>query len=204
MREELTDEHVDADESTDDRVFTPFGVASAVLAALAVAAVVLAVVIWTGHREDSAERAYQTRVLEAAADWTGVLVNMNKDTVDASMQRLHENTIGELNADFDSAVEPYRQLVDRLQTRTTGQVDSVSIETLHHPAPGPDGGSAPAPPPDPQLSAFTSRTDSVLVVATSISENAGSKEPQTVRWTLRLDVSDVDGKLMISRLEPIR
>lgn len=132
MREELTDEHVDADESTDDRVFTPFGVASAVLAALAVAAVVLAVVIWTGHREDSAERAYQTRVLEAAADWTGVLVNMNKDTVDASMQRLHENTIGELNADFDSAVEPYRQLVDRLQTRTTGQVDSVSIETLHH------------------------------------------------------------------------
>jgi hypothetical protein len=25
-----------------------------------------------------------------------------------------------------------------------------------------------------------------------------------VRWTLRLDVSDVDGKLMISRLEPIR
>jgi hypothetical protein len=25
-----------------------------------------------------------------------------------------------------------------------------------------------------------------------------------VRWTLRLDVSDVDGKLLISRLEPIR
>jgi len=25
-----------------------------------------------------------------------------------------------------------------------------------------------------------------------------------VRWNLRLDVSDVDGKLLISRLEPIR
>ncbi|BBY18419.1 hypothetical protein [Mycolicibacterium litorale] len=204
MREELTDEQVGAEESTGERVFTGFGIASAVLAALSVAAIVLAVLIWSGHRADSDERAYQTRVMQAAADWTGVLVNMNKDTVDASMQRLHENTIGELNADFDSAVEPYRQLVQRLQTRTTGQIDSVSIESLHHPAPGPDGGSRPAPPPDPQLSAFAERTDTVLVVATSISENAGNQEPQTVRWTLRLDVSDVDGKLMISRLEPIR
>jgi hypothetical protein len=204
MPDELTEERAHADDSTDDRVFTGFGIASAVLAALSVAAVVLAVLIWSGHREDSDERAYQTRVLQAAADWTGVLVNMNKDTVDASMQRLHENTIGELNADFDSAVEPYRQLVQRLQTRTTGQVDSVSIESLYHPVPGPDGGPALAPPPDPQLSAFASRTDTVLVVATSLSENAGNKEPQTVRWTLRLDVSDVDGKMMISRLEPIR
>ena len=44
----------------------------------------------------------------------------------------------------------------------------------------------------------------VLVVATSVSENAGGGEPQTVRWTLRLGVSEVDGKLLISRLEPIR
>lgn len=200
MPDELTDEA----ESPDERIFTGFGIASAVLAALSVAAVVLAVLIWSGHREDTGERAYQTRVLQSAADWTNVLVNMNKDTVDAGMQQLHENTIGELNADFDAAVEPYRQLVQRLQARTTGQVDSVSIEALHHPTPGPDGGPAPAPPPDPQLSAFASRTDTVLVVATSVSENAGNKEPQTVRWTLRLDVSDVDGKLMISRLEPIR
>ena len=49
-----------------------------------------------------------------------------------------------------------------------------------------------------------SRTDTVMVVATSISENAGADKPQTVRWNLRLDVSDVDGKLLISRLEPIR
>ena len=47
------------------------------------------------------------------------------------------------------------------------------------------------------------RTDTVLVVATSVSENVGGK-PQTVRWNLRLDVSDVEGKLLISRLEPLR
>ena len=47
------------------------------------------------------------------------------------------------------------------------------------------------------------RTDTVMVVATSISDNIDGK-PQTVRWNLRLDVSDVDGKLLISRLEQVR
>ena len=42
-----------------------------------------------------------------------------------------------------------------------------------------------------------------MLVATSVSENVGAK-PQTVHWNLRLDVSDVDGKLMISGLESIR
>ena len=89
-----------------------------------------------------------------------------------------------------------------LQSRTTGQVDSVAVESIHHDAARP--GRRAAPKPQPELSAFASRTDTVMVVATSVSENAGRDKPQTVRWTLRLDVSDVDGKLLISRLEPIR
>ena len=67
-----------------------------------------------------------------------------------------------------------------------------------------------APPPGTQPTApvslapeFAARTDTVLVVATSVSENAG-KTPTTVRWNLRLGVSDVDGKPMISRLESVR
>lgn len=201
MSDEPAEEPADR---TDDRVFSGFGVASAALGVLAVAAVVLSLLIWNGHRDQDEERAHQTRVLQAAADWTSVLINMNKDTVAASLARLHENTIGELNADFDSAVQPYRQVVEKLQTRTVGQVDSVSIEALHHPQTAPEGGPALPPAPDPQLSAFASRTDTVLVVATSVSENAGADKPQTVRWNLRLGVSDVDGKLMISQLESIR
>jgi hypothetical protein len=42
-----------------------------------------------------------------------------------------------------------------------------------------------------------------MLIATSVSENVGAK-PQTVHWNLRLDVSDVDGKLMISGLASIR
>ena len=179
-------------------VFSAYGVASAVLGVVAVAALVIAAMIWGNHRSDVDELSYRTQVLQTAADWTGVLINMNKDTVEADMTKLHEGTVGQLNADFETSVEPYRKLVQTLQASTTGQIDSVAIETIHH-----DDRDAP-PQPASDLSGFASRTDTVMVVATSLSENAGTDTPQTVRWTLRLDVSDVDGKLLVSRLEPIR
>jgi len=189
------------DEPDDGPAIGGYGIASAVVGVIAIAAVVLAALIWTQHRDDADELRYRARAMAAAADWTSVLINMNKDTVDASLTKLHEGTVGQLNADFDASMKPYRELVQKLQSRTTGQVDSVAVEFVHHAQAG-QGGQP--PPAASDLSEFASRTDTVMVVATSISENAGSDKPQTVRWTLRLDVSDIDDKLMISRLEPIR
>jgi len=190
------------DRTDDGPVFTGFGIGSAVLGVLAVAAVVLAGLIWTQHRSDVDELHYRARVMQAAADWTSVLINMNKDSVEVDLNKLHEGTVGQLNADFDSTVQPYRALVQKLQAKTTGQVDSVAVESIHHAPPGPNG--APPPQQQPELLGAASRTDTLMVVATSISQNAGTDKPQTVRWNLRLDVADVDGKLLISRLEPIR
>ncbi|MGV0605865.1 hypothetical protein [Mycolicibacterium sp. XJ1904] len=186
----------------DGSVFTKYGIASAVLGLIAVVAVALGALIWTQHHDHTDELRYRARVMQTAADWTNVLINMNKDTVQADMIRLHEGTVGQLNADFDAAVEPYRRLVQTLQSRTSGQIDSIAVESIYHPPPGPDG--APPRRPQPEISEFASRTDTVMVVATSVSENVGGEEPRTVRWNLRLDVSDVDGKPMISRLETIR
>lgn len=191
------DEQLSDPEPRGDGVFSTYGIASAVLGVVAVAAAVLALVVWTGHRDETDELRYRTQVLQTAADWTGVLINMNSDTVDADMAKLHDGTVGQLNADFETAVEPYRKLVQTLRSRTTGQIDSVAIETIHHADPG-------SPPREEGIEGFASRTDTVMVVATSLSENAGTDKPQTVRWTLRLDVTDVDGKLAVSRLEPIR
>ena len=191
----------EADETADeapDRILTGYGVASAALGLVAVVAVVLGVLIWSGHRDAADERAYQGRAMAAAADWTGVLINMNVGNVDTSLAKLHDGTAGQLNADFEAAIKPYREVVRTLQARTTGQSESVSFEAVHHEL-NAQPGQAPANLP-PQLAR---RTDSVLVVATSVSENAGNK-PTTVRWNLRLGVSDVDGKLMISRLESLR
>ena len=145
------------------------------LGLVSVAAIVLGVMIWSGHRNENSEQAYQTSVLQAAADWTSVLINMNADTVDTSLRTLHDGTVGQLNADFETTVEPFKQLVLKLKSKTAGQVDSVSIESLHHQLPGPSG----APAPQPELSTVASRTDTVLVVATSVSQNASGAQPQT-------------------------
>ena len=54
---------------------------------------------------------------------------------------------------------------------------------------------------------FNVYLDADLGVATAQSENVGTtptKVPTTVRWNLRLGVSEVDGRLMISKLESVR
>jgi hypothetical protein len=182
-------------------MFSNYGIASAFLGVLSVAAVVLGVFIWTAHRDDVHERTYLTRVMQTAADWTGVLINMNSGNIDASLQRLHDGTVGELNSDFDAAVQPYRQVVEKLQSQSAGRIEAVAIETVHHDLDTQPGVARPVV--TTKLPPFASRTDSVMLVATSVSENAGAK-PQTVHWNLRLDVTNVDGKLMISHLESIR
>jgi hypothetical protein len=188
-----------AAEPSDGRIITAYGIASAVLGALSIAAIALGAVIWSMHRDEVGERAYRSRVLQTAAEWTGVLINMNSDNIDASLQRLHDGTVGELNVDFDATVQPYRQVVQRLKSRSTGRIEAVAIEALHHdPDAQPNAG-----PPTPQLPPVAGRTDTVMVVGTSVAESVGGK-PQTVHWNLRLDVSDVDGKLLISRLGSIK
>ena len=191
----------DESEAAGGPMFSPYGIASAVLGVLSVAAVVFGFFLWSGHRDDTAERRYLTRVMQTAADWTGVLINMNSGNVDTSLQRLHDGTVGELNTDFDAAMQPYRQVVEKLQSKSAGRIDAVAVEAVHRDLDTQPGVSRPVV--TTKLPPFASRMDSVMLVATSVSENAGAK-PQTVHWNLRLDVCNVDGKLMISGLESIR
>ncbi len=186
------------DEQT--RGLSVYGVAAIVFGVIGVIAAVLATGVWSGHRNEVTERVHQTEVLQAAADWTELLINLDKDTVAQNLQQLRDGTIGQLNVEFDNTVEPFTGLVAKLDSKTVGQVESVSIETVRH-RPGDDPGAV--EPEHPELDTVAARTDTVLVVATSVSQNAGA-EPTTVRWNLRLDVSEVDGKLLISQLESIR
>lgn len=187
-----------------------FGVFSAILGAVAVVSVVVIGFMWSGHRAAESERAYQARVMAAAAQWTRILINMTADNVETSMGELRDGTVGELNTGFDAAIEPYRDVVKKLRSQTSGQVESVAIEVIHSDLERQPGQRPPTPtelPPE-----LASRTDTVLVVATSVSENEGTKSaeagaptgPITVRWNLRLGVSDVGGTPMISRLESLR
>lgn len=181
-------------------IFSRHGVVSALLGLICIAAAALLALTWVHHRGDVAERTHQTEAMQAAVDWTGVLINMTKDNVETSLQKLHDGTVGQLNTDFEASVQPYRDVVRTLQSQTTGQIEAVAIETVHHDLDASPGTSTP---PSELPTGMASRTDTVLVVATSVSQNAGG-QPQTVRWNLRLDVSDVDGQLLISRLESLR
>lgn len=188
-------------ENQPSRAVSGFGIASAALGVVAIAAVALIAVFWSAHRSDDTERRHQARAMAAAADWTAILINMNADNVQTSLEQLRDGTVGELNTGFDASIAPYRDVVKTLRSTTSGQVESVSIAALNIRR-GPADSQAPQEPPElaPELA---SRTDTVLVVATSVSENAANK-PTTVRWNLRLGVSEVDGKPMISRLESVR
>ncbi|OBB96179.1 hypothetical protein [Mycobacterium sp. 852002-40037_SCH5390672] len=198
------EDDVDGDEAERGVVFSHYGVASAVLGVLSVAAVVLGFIIWSNHRDQVAERGYLSHVMQSAAEWANVLINMNSGNVDASLQRLHDGTVGELNTDFDAAVQPYKAVVEKLQSKSAGRIEAVAIETVHHDLDTqPEGTRPPREIVTTKLPPFASRTDSVMLIATSVSENVGAK-PQTVHWNLRLDVSDVDGKAMISGLASIR
>ena len=191
----------DAHEADDRRpVFSAFGIASTVLGLVCVAALVLTTLFWSAHREKQDDLAYKARVLQVAVSWAGVLINMNKDNIDSSVQKLHDGTVGDLNTELDKAIQPYTSLVKTLQAKTTGQINSASIESFYHDLDRQPGGP---PPHEPMPSGVASRTDTVLIIATSVCQNAGAK-PQTVHWNLRIGVSDVDGNLLVSHLDFLR
>ncbi|GAB2996140.1 hypothetical protein MBOU_61410 [Mycobacterium bourgelatii] len=191
----------DTDEELSDPTFTIYGIASAVLGVVSIVAIVLGVLIYQARQQDSGERIYLTKVMQAAAEWTNVLINMNASNVNPSLQKLRDGTVGQLNTDFDAAVQPYRQVVEKLQTQSVGRIEAVAVESVHHDLDSQPGVARQVV--TTKLPAFASRADSVMVVATSVAENAGAK-PQTVHWNLRLEVSDIEGKLMISKLESIK
>lgn len=173
-----------------------YGLVSAFLGLVAVAALVFGLITWSAHRDDVDERAYRSRVLQTAASWTSVLINLNAENVEKGMSRLRDKTVGELKTEFDAALAPYRDVVQRIESRSSGRIEAVAIELERNNPDDPSAGGA-----EPQSG--PGRTDPVMVIATSVAENVGGR-PQTVHWALHLDVSDVDGHLMISRLRSIR
>lgn len=197
--ESSTDEADTTAEPPTRRMFSLYGIGSAVLGLLSIAAIVLGVIVWSGHRDHTDERAYENRVMGTAGTWATVLINLNPGNLDAGMQRLREKTTGQLNAEFDSVIAPYRERAQKLAGRNTGRLESLAIEEVHQEGDAAAGTQSTAP----RKSTVGSRTDTVTAVAISIVEIPNEK-PRGLRLIVQLDVSNVDGKLLISQLRPIR
>ncbi|KAA8967507.1 hypothetical protein [Mycobacterium sp.] len=177
-----------------------YRVASAILGIASLAAIALGLITWSAHHREVDDRAYQNRVVRTAANWASVLINLNAGNVDAGMARLRGKTAGPFNAEFESFMQPYRAGIQKIQSRINGRIDSVAIESVHHDLGAPAGAEPPQPMPPPPSAA--TRTDTVLVVATSVFQNEG--KPETLRWNLQVNVSDVGGTLLISGLTSFR
>ena len=177
-------------------LFSSYGLMSTIVGLLAVAALVFGFITWYQHDSDVKERGYRSRVLKTAGGWTNTLINLNAGNVEKGMELLRDKTVGELNSEFDAALAPYRDVVQRIESRSSGRVEAVAIETERNNPDDPDAPTVEQP-------SAPGRTDPVMVIATSVAENVGGR-PQTVHWALHLDVTDVDGHLLISRLRSIR
>jgi hypothetical protein len=183
-----------------DGLLSGFGIASSVLGLICVAAIVLTALIWSSHRDQNDELAYKAEVVQTAVTWAGVLINLNKDNIVSSVQKLHDGTVGELNTELDKVIQPLVSVVKTAQSKTTGQINAVAVESVYHDLDRQPGGP---PPTDPTLGGLASRTDTVLIIATLVSENVGGQRPP-ISLNLRIGVSDVGGQPLISRLAFLR
>jgi hypothetical protein len=158
-----------------------FAVGTAVFAVVAVVAVVTTASMWSHNRQVRDELTDQGRLLRAASEWAAVLVNPSDANGTAAVDKLRDNTTGELRTNFTTVIQPYLDAMRPLTAPVTGEIDSVSLESVHPPA-------VPQAP------------DTVLVVATT--NGAEPQAPrQTVRWYLRIGVTNSSGRLLVSSLE---
>jgi hypothetical protein len=191
-------EDAEESEASEERwpMFSGFGIASAVLGLLCVAAVVLATLIWSTHDDKEDNLEHQARAMLVARNWVQTLITITEENVQANLQKLRDDTVGDLNTNFDARIADVAALVKKLKRQANAGIDSVSLESLHHDLNRKQGQPMPAD----QLEGLASRTDYVLVIAESVGSNLGGAAQQAY-FNFRLGVSDVDGKLLISSLE---
>lgn len=175
-------------------VFSRYGVLSAVLGVIAVVALVLSLLVGTGHRGQVDRDRYDSRVLDAAVTWVNTLINMKKGNVESSVQTLQDGAAGRLSDELGETIAGFVQLARTLDADAAGEIDSVAIER--------EGKAGPDSDPDVGLPS-AERTDRVMVVATSVTRAANG--PAKINpWYLRLAVSKVGDQLLVTDLRVLQ
>lgn len=184
------DDPAPEDGSGANTVFSRYGILSAVLGVIAVVAVVVSLLVVTGHRGQVDRDRYDSRVLDTAVSWVNTLINMKKGTVESSVQTLQDGTAGRLSDELGETIVGFVRLARTLDADAAGEIDSVALER--------EGQGNPDSHPDVGLPS-AERTDRVMVVATSVTRAADA--PAKVNpWYLRLAVSKVGDQLLVTDL----
>ncbi|TEA05617.1 hypothetical protein CCUG60883_02923 [Mycobacteroides salmoniphilum] len=173
-------------------VFSRYGVLSAVLGVIAVVALVLSVLVSTGHRGQTARDRYDSRVLDTAVTWVNTLINMKKSNVDSSVQILQDRTAGQLSDHLGEMIAGVVKLARTVDADAAGEIDAVAIDRIGAKIPNEDVGLP-----------SVERVDRVMVVATSVTRDADAS-PKVNQWHLRLAVSKIEDQLLVTGLELLR
>ncbi len=173
-------------------VFSQYGVLSAILGVIAVVALVLSVLVSSGHRGQIARDRYDARVLDTAVTWVNTLINMKKSNVDSSVQILQDGTAGQLSDHLGEMIGGVVKLARTVDADAAGEIDAVAIDRSGAKIPDEDVGLPSA-----------ERVDRVMVVATSVTRDANAS-PKVNQWHLRLAVSKIEDQLLVTGLELLR
>ncbi|MGC7196758.1 hypothetical protein RBA03_11495 [Mycobacteroides abscessus subsp. massiliense] len=159
---------------------------------ITVVALVLSVLITTGHRSQVARDRYDARVLDTAVTWVNTLINMKKSNLDSSVQTLQDGTAGQLSDHLGELIAGVVKLARTVDADAAGEIDSVAIDRRGAGIPGEDVGLP-----------SVERVDRVMVVATSVTRDVNAA-PKVNQWHMRLAVSKVGDQLSITGLELLR
>lgn len=171
-------------------------------AILGVVSIILALLwfaLWTPPRGDTDEYAQRSRAVSFAAEWARLLIAMNPDDFNPRLWLARRGEFDRTGVDSDS-VRPSASETGQLPpVNRAGRAEPTALELVDLDIEG-----------DPiiWISATLKssrrrgriRIDVIQVIATTISVGF---RPRTVQWKLLLDVSDVDGALLISRIRVI-
>ncbi len=177
-------------------------IVSAAFGVVSLAAAVLAGAMWSAHAREQHTLKNQINAVQAAVHWTGAMINLNSGNLDTGLEQLRDDTAGDLKNSFDASMVPFRDALRMLRPHSHGHLKSVSIEHLHRDLGGPADVAPPDPPGNPPA-AHAPPSATVLIVATSVGDDAHGT-PETIEWNLRIGVTDVDGRSLVSQVEAIR
>lgn len=105
-------------------------VALAAAAVLAAAGVALTATMLVKHGQLAAQRADESRRIEAARTAVTALLSIDHTRARADVERVLELTSGTFRDDFARSADDFVSTAERYQTVTTGEVKAAALETM--------------------------------------------------------------------------
>lgn len=138
-----------------------------------------ALIGWLSLQLQHAQRTTDQRAefVQAARQGAVNLTTIDWQQADGDVKRIIDNATGTFHDDFSKRAQPFVDVVRQVQSKTTGTVTMAGLEST------------------------ADDHAQVLVAVTVQTTNAGSPQPASKAWRMRIDVQKVGDDVKISNVE---